>query len=927
MADDLSVVVGANIAGFMTGMTEVKDQIEGLASTVSGISSTFAGVGEALAAAFAVQKIEQFITGMAAIGEEAVKMSSILGMSTEAYSAFAASMTALGVDTGAATRSFQFMERSIANAIKGAGPARDAFQNIGLGMNQVKAGSQNLQGFLDTLRQKWQGLNADFAREDAFRTILGRSFQEVLPYLNATAEQFARVQAAGDETGTTLKDNVAEGMVDTGISANILGLAIKGVGITIFEEFKPAIDAVIGALTDLVEGFNNSITVGGDLHLALRVVAGTFGLLFEVVDLFVTGFKILFQGLALALQVFWQDLKKTGSLAYDVFTLNWSQFQADWASGADGLRSVLQERLNNMLGDFESFRQRASAVLAQIAFDNVGNPAAKGPSGPKPSAGLAKTTGGGGSDRVAQWRDELEQQKEATGNYLADTTAMELSFWENIKATQALNSKEMIAVDGNIFQLRKKQAQDWVENYIADIREKQAAEKSSYASVAADEQALVDKLGELYGTDSKQYANELRHQIGLKRQNDEMMAQIELEHGKAESDIRKMGLQQEKDVLQEAVTSGASTNNQKYDQLRDLTAKMYQEDLQQLQNEMQVKNQLPSYYAKLSDQIETTQAKQSLDLEKINMQQAQAQEEMWKGYLDTVSSYMDTYIGDIMGKTEGMSQRLNEFWQDMATDFIKAVAKMILEWTAFEALGIGQNPLGSGKGIGGLIGALGSGMGLLGGGGGGAGGSAASMTALTAAITGNTASTAGNTASTTTNTGGMFQWIAATFTSIAQWLGLTTATTSATVATTSQAAATIPLVPAILALNLSIDFLSTLITQLIAAEYTAAVLSAVPMASGAWDVDADTLALIHAGEQVVPKDYASGLRENMSSLGVSRGADSSPASGARPGQGMSVAIQANDAKSFLSMVNDPNILTHLAKRLQTLQSRSPSLRK
>jgi hypothetical protein len=63
MADDISVVFGANIAGLVAGVAEAKESIEGPRAPVDDFVSSLSGVAEAIGVAFAVEKIKEFAVG------------------------------------------------------------------------------------------------------------------------------------------------------------------------------------------------------------------------------------------------------------------------------------------------------------------------------------------------------------------------------------------------------------------------------------------------------------------------------------------------------------------------------------------------------------------------------------------------------------------------------------------------------------------------------------------------------------------------------------------------------------------------------------------------------------------------------------------------------------------------------------------------
>jgi len=138
---DVSVRFGANIEGVIAGVNDVKAQIESLAGSAASIRSTFAGVGTAIAELFAIDQIAGYADRMSDLGEQAIRVSSMLGMSVEEVQklGFAAKMT--GGDADGMAMGLMRLERNMAEAQSGSGKAYEAFQNLGISLNDLKTKS------------------------------------------------------------------------------------------------------------------------------------------------------------------------------------------------------------------------------------------------------------------------------------------------------------------------------------------------------------------------------------------------------------------------------------------------------------------------------------------------------------------------------------------------------------------------------------------------------------------------------------------------------------------------------------------------------------------------------------------------------------------------------------------------------------------
>ena len=119
--DDVELRFGASLEGLQAGIEEAKEQVEGLSGPISGIVDSFKELGEALAAALAVEKIVDFAKEMGELGEATERMSKILGISTEQVGElnYAAALT--GTSTENLTVMFSRFEAGLATADKGTG--------------------------------------------------------------------------------------------------------------------------------------------------------------------------------------------------------------------------------------------------------------------------------------------------------------------------------------------------------------------------------------------------------------------------------------------------------------------------------------------------------------------------------------------------------------------------------------------------------------------------------------------------------------------------------------------------------------------------------------------------------------------------------------------------------------------------------------
>ena len=75
---DVDVRFGATIEGFTAGVKQVESQIRELSAPLAEVQESLSAMGEALIAAFAIEKIVDFTKEMAELGEQAAALDCVL---------------------------------------------------------------------------------------------------------------------------------------------------------------------------------------------------------------------------------------------------------------------------------------------------------------------------------------------------------------------------------------------------------------------------------------------------------------------------------------------------------------------------------------------------------------------------------------------------------------------------------------------------------------------------------------------------------------------------------------------------------------------------------------------------------------------------------------------------------------------------------
>lgn len=814
MVDKVEVQFGGQLTGLTAAVNQATEEIEGLTAPVTSLTNAFGAFAEVAMAAFAVDKIVDFVAEMARAGQEVLDTSKELGLSTETVSTLNVAFQAMGMDSQSASQGLMRLSRAQEMAEMGSRQQMAAFQVLGITMDQLKTMSPEdmLNKLADVFSRTADGTN----KTALAMTLLGRAGAQMIPFLDKGREGLEQFEAIARETGTVWTQSMAEGAEKTSVEISTLDDAFKGVGITLFETFKPAIDVVVNGLIELVEGFNNALKGSGLLHDGLEILVVSIEAVIAALATLVAALTEAYQIASFTAGALITGWTTVANVISDVFHGNFAQAKADAASGLDQIEQSFKTHLDAMLAAGKDWQQAMKGLLAG-AFGQAG-------------AGESDETGGAPKPQVQSMGD-FYQSGQGQKQYMQD--------W------QADLDKMLIAQ--NLFFDRAKQAEQayWSEK-LAYVESHQAAITASYVQAGSTQSQAEDKTDQLIlALRQKMYAFD-----------QDALTQWLTQY--------KSGLEEQQATLKQQLAAGLITQQQYHAQSVALW-----------QDWAQVVGQT---YGTTSTQY----AAAMKDIENANKQATAKTQSDWTAAIDTINRSMDQMLQGILQGTQSWQQAMARVFSNLATSFIEAVAKMMLQWTAFEVMGIGKNPIAAGAGgLGGML------AGWMGGGAAGGGNPQnAAMTQLTTALTGQTAAT-------TLNTGGITNWIGQQISSLASWLGLTTSTTSQTVATTAQTATTTAgLIPAIVALTAALTLNTAAVGMSSAGSSLGAAGSLLNLASfdvGAYRVPATMIAQIHEDEMIIPAAEASMVRAGQASVG----AGGFPAAGAGAAGGVTVIVAPN----------------------------------
>lgn len=430
--EDVEVGFGASIEGFTAGVNSVKAKLEGLTGPITELQESFAGIGEAIAVAFAVEKVIDFVKEMAELGEQAVRTSEMLGMTTEAVTALQFATTVTGGSAGQMTSLLERLSRTMASAAEGGKSQIAAFKEAGVAYDDAEGHLRPLPEMLADIADRFKNAPDGPEKTALAISLMGRAGAEAIPLLNQGADGLEELRVEAEKAGVVLSGPVAEGMAKTADNNNKLGQALQGLGEVLFQIFEPGINAIVTAMTSWVEGMTEGLNNATLLQGGVEALAIAFDGVVAVIEVVIAAFRELWtvaEGIISGLTAGLTDLSKA---MHDATTLNWGAVGGDlndaWKDQVDNAKAHVKTMgdLGNELIDNITKMVLAQASGNAAAANSSGSPSDRdrGPAFIPPAKVGGPGGVGGATDKMDAARAEIDGEIKVLQQGLARKQAL-----------------------------------------------------------------------------------------------------------------------------------------------------------------------------------------------------------------------------------------------------------------------------------------------------------------------------------------------------------------------------------------------------------------------------------------------------------------------------------------------------------------------
>jgi hypothetical protein len=261
------------------------------------VRSALGEVAEAFAAAFAVEKINEFARSMGEMGEQIEKTAMQLGVSTSEVQQL--DYIAKSSGTSVETLSSEFSRLAMAMGEQSDRASR-GLRTLGLTFRDL-AGKDTMDQ-LTVLAERFSHIEDGTAKTQAGLAIMGRSFRDMIPFLNQGAEGIKRLKDEADALGAIVPPEGVVALAALHHEFVMMDAAVRGALVEGFLPFRGAVQGVVAIVADLASEFSAAMKSGGMMK--------------DIVDLIATAAKGVVTAIAAAVYVL-KDLWATGVFAVD----------------------------------------------------------------------------------------------------------------------------------------------------------------------------------------------------------------------------------------------------------------------------------------------------------------------------------------------------------------------------------------------------------------------------------------------------------------------------------------------------------------------------------------------------------------------------------------------------------------------------------
>lgn len=407
MADPVIVEFGAKIDALVSGVSQVKRQIESVNDTVKSFGTGFI---EAILGAFSVVAVEKFIEAMGRLGESLERTSTQLGTTMQQTIELRGMSLIVGTSLEAMTLGFERLYLNVQKSTHDAfSPASQALKVLGISAKELTAAGNDTGKMIDILHGAVSKFNPSMNLTAAVMAVGGRGIAQLIPLLHLQGDAWDTMRAAVRKASDGLKE-AAPGMAETDDKIDLMRLSAESLGARIFTVLKPAIDTVIEALTLWMQKLDYKtiqeyarwlVDVLGNAIITIITLFKEFGI---TLDNITTKIERILTGAALggALGLLGgPGMAALGAGIGGATVALWDRFFESWDKGSAEAKAKVDADTKELVAKIQGMMEKIKAAMSGVPIE-----------GQKPTGQTAGTMNMGGRDAIEAEKSRIQTQIE-----------------------------------------------------------------------------------------------------------------------------------------------------------------------------------------------------------------------------------------------------------------------------------------------------------------------------------------------------------------------------------------------------------------------------------------------------------------------------------------------------------------------------------
>lgn len=651
--EDVQVRFGASVDGAISGIHQIIDSLEGIGGPVGSLMAIFVELGEVIIATFAIEKVMDFVEAIAEVGAKIEHLAVALGMTATEMSTFVGVAGLMDVGADQLGASMTRMERNMATAASGSGPAVKAFADLHV---KVTDAAGNMRSMADLLPEVAEGFKNNANHMQAVNDLMaigGRGMKNMIPIFAEGKEGLAAYSEKIKETGDVMNKEMAEGFEKTAIKGHLLHDSIDGLKLTIAEAFKPSVDSLLESLTGFVQAMNKSAQTGGALNYVLEALVIAWDAVVTAIDAVITFVVELVQTFDLGVKTIVAILGILDKVIGDVLSGHWIDAYNDTQKGLNELGVLWSNYFKELAKQETAFNARLAQTWSNVGLHGVNTadrtPDKKTEASGKPAPNL------GALEAQAAAEEKLTLAKIAR-----EEQADKLAFALGKETIQQLYDAE-VSAEAQKFEVKKTFLQKKLALEADDVA-KRIATLGEIKVLEVQHETTLDKL----------YAEKLDKQK-------QMDAQALASYITTQNDRLKVGLH----ALDEDYNNHLITIEEKIAGEKELTNVILDEELKRLRAAQATYAVGGKDYQAYQEKIEAITREKSTRITALNDQMGAH----WTKVSDKVASHFGSALTTMLTTTQTWQQQVVNILNRLVETFVTEVVEpMISSWVRGEIM-------------------------------------------------------------------------------------------------------------------------------------------------------------------------------------------------------------------------------------------------